>query len=63
MQVYKRLGTDKPHRTEGAILNKEKAKEATRPLSPTDTEEKETQPTIDIRSRETQDNVNVKEVV
>ncbi|QKD57457.1 uncharacterized protein FOBCDRAFT_277091 [Fusarium oxysporum Fo47] len=63
MQVYERLGTDKPHRTEAAILNEEKAKEATRPLSPTDAEEKETQPTIDVRSGETEDNVHVKEVV
>ncbi|KAH7154792.1 hypothetical protein DER46DRAFT_613622 [Fusarium sp. MPI-SDFR-AT-0072] len=46
-----------------AILNKEKTKEATRPLSPTDAEEKETQPTIDVRSGETEDNVLVKEVV
>jgi hypothetical protein len=63
MQVYERLGTDKPRRTEGAILNKEKAEEATCPLSPTDAEEKETQLTIDVRSGETQDNVHVKEVV
>jgi hypothetical protein len=63
MQVYERLGTDKPHRTEGPILNEEKAEEGTRPLSPTDAEEKETQPTIDVRSGETQDNVHVKEVV
>jgi hypothetical protein len=63
MQVYERLGTDKPHRTEGVVLNEEKAGEATLPLSPTDAEEKETQPTIDVRSGETQGNVRVKEVV
>jgi hypothetical protein len=63
MQVYKRLGTDKPYRTEGVILNEEKAKEATCSLSPTDAEEKETQPTIDIRSGEIQDNIYVNEVV
>ncbi|PNP56429.1 hypothetical protein FNYG_15348 [Fusarium nygamai] len=39
MRVYKRLGTDKPHRIEGAVLNEEKADEAVHPLSPTDTEE------------------------
>ncbi|KAG8359109.1 hypothetical protein FVEN_g3488 [Fusarium venenatum] len=60
MQVYERLGTDKPHRTEGATVKEEKPEEATRPLSPTDAEEKETQPTIDVRSGETQDNVHVK---
>ncbi|KAL9561842.1 hypothetical protein ACKAV7_014104 [Fusarium commune] len=62
LEFYERLGTDKPHRTEAAILNKEKAK-ATRPLSPTDAEEKETQPTINVRYGETQYNVHVKEVV
>ncbi|KAM5356195.1 hypothetical protein ACJ41O_002841 [Fusarium nematophilum] len=63
MQVYERLGTDKPHRTEGTIVKEEKAsEEATRPLSPTEAEEKETQPTIDVRSGETQDNVHVKKV-
>jgi hypothetical protein len=57
MQVYERLGTDKPHRTEGAILNKEKAEEAVFRLSPTDAEEKQTQPTIDVHPGETQDNI------
>lgn len=60
MKVFERLGTDKPHRTEGATVKEEKPEEATRPLSPTDAEEKETQPTIDVRSGETQDNVHVK---
>ncbi|EEU48417.1 uncharacterized protein NECHADRAFT_74541 [Fusarium vanettenii 77-13-4] len=61
MQVFERLGTTKPHRTEGTIVKEEKSsEEATRPLSPTDAEEKETQPTIDVRSGETQDNVHVK---
>jgi hypothetical protein len=60
MQVYEQLGTDKPHQTEGTVVKEEKTKEATRPLSPTDVEEKETQPTIDVRSGETQDNVQVK---
>ncbi|KAF4464434.1 hypothetical protein FALBO_8727 [Fusarium albosuccineum] len=61
MQVYERLGTSKPHRTEGTVIKEEKAsEEATRPLSPTDAEEKETQPTIDVRSGEAQDNVHVK---
>ncbi|EXK77181.1 hypothetical protein FOQG_18107 [Fusarium oxysporum f. sp. raphani 54005] len=61
MQVYERLGTDKAHRTEGLIGKPEKPEEATRPLSPTDAEEKETQPAIDVRSGETNDNAHVKE--
>ncbi|KAF9769327.1 hypothetical protein IL306_013268, partial [Fusarium sp. DS 682] len=44
----------------GLVVKEEKAEEATRPLSPTDAEEKETQPTIDVRSGETNDNVHVK---
>ncbi|KAG7421694.1 hypothetical protein DER46DRAFT_48417 [Fusarium sp. MPI-SDFR-AT-0072] len=60
LQVYERLGTDKPHRTEGSAVKEEKPEEATRPLSPTDAGEKETQPTIDVRSGETSDNVHVK---
>ncbi|KAF4978058.1 hypothetical protein FZEAL_5523 [Fusarium zealandicum] len=61
MKVYERLGTSKPHRSEGTIVKEEKTSdEAKRPLSPTDAEEKETQPTIDVRSGETQDNVHVK---
>jgi hypothetical protein len=63
MQVYERLGTDKDHRTEGAILKEGKTEETTHPLSPTDAEERKTQPTIDVRSGETQDNVHVKEVI
>ncbi|EWZ28451.1 uncharacterized protein FOBCDRAFT_251731 [Fusarium oxysporum Fo47] len=59
-QVYERLGTDKSHRTEGSIVKEGKPKEATRPLSPTDAMEKETQPTIDVGSGETNDNVYVK---
>ncbi|EGU77768.1 hypothetical protein FOPG_19158 [Fusarium oxysporum f. sp. conglutinans race 2 54008] len=47
MQVYERLGTDKPYRTKRSVVEEEKPKEATRPLSPTDAEEKETQPTND----------------
>ncbi|KAI6754220.1 hypothetical protein HG530_012734 [Fusarium avenaceum] len=63
MQVYDRLGADKPHRTEGAVVKEEKTEEAMRPLSPTDAEEKETQPTIDVHSGETQDNVHVKKAI
>ncbi|KAF4432398.1 hypothetical protein F53441_13835 [Fusarium austroafricanum] len=59
MQVYERLGTDKSHRSEGLVVEEEKPEEAIRPLSPTDAEEKETQPTIDVRSGETNDNVHV----
>jgi hypothetical protein len=60
MQVYERLGTDKPYRTERSIAKEEKPEEATRPLPPSDAEEKETQPTIDVRPGETNDNVHVK---
>lgn len=61
MKVYERLGTDKPHRPEGAVIKEEKNdEEATRPLSPTEAEEKETQPTIDVRSGEDKGTVNVK---
>ncbi|KAJ4118597.1 hypothetical protein NW765_017484 [Fusarium oxysporum] len=63
MQVYERLGTDKPYRTERSIVKEEKPEEATRPLPPTDAEEKETQPTIDVRPGETNDNVHVKKHV
>ncbi|KAM0361934.1 hypothetical protein ACHAPK_011650 [Fusarium culmorum] len=55
--------TDKPHRTEGAVLNEENAEEAIHPQSPADAEEKEIQPTIDVRSGGTQGNIHVKEVV
>lgn len=55
MRVYEKLGNDKPH--ESAIKD-EKAEERTaRPLSPTDIGEKETQPTIDVRSGESQGNI------
>ncbi|KAI3570578.1 hypothetical protein IWW34DRAFT_903249 [Fusarium oxysporum f. sp. albedinis] len=59
IRVYERLGTDKPHRTEGLVVKEGKPEEATRPLSPTDAEETETQPMIDVRSGETNDSVHV----
>ncbi|CAM1507223.1 Fc.00g068640.m01.CDS01 [Cosmosporella sp. VM-42] len=62
MRVYDQLGTDKPHRKEHLGVKTEKgADRAARPLSPTDTG-KETQPTIDVRSGEAQDNVLVRKV-
>ncbi|KAF5227322.1 hypothetical protein FANTH_14794 [Fusarium anthophilum] len=63
MQVYEQLGTDKPHQIEGSNVEEEKPKEATRPLSPNDTEEQKTQSTVNVRDRTTQDNVHVKKVV
>ncbi|KAM6513422.1 hypothetical protein FALCPG4_015845 [Fusarium falciforme] len=59
MQVYERLGTDKPHRTERTIVKEKTNEEAMRPLSPTEAEEMDTQPTIDVHSGETQRNVYV----
>ncbi|OBS16533.1 hypothetical protein FPOA_12852 [Fusarium poae] len=60
MQVYERLGTDKPHRSEGFLVKEENPEKAIHPPSPTDAEEKEAQPTINIRPGETNDNVHVK---
>ncbi|KAH7133559.1 hypothetical protein EDB81DRAFT_105443 [Dactylonectria macrodidyma] len=63
-RVYDRLGADKPHLKEEPMVKEEKNdEEATRPLSPTDAEEKETQPTIDVRSGGAQDNVHVRKAV
>ncbi|RKL20550.1 hypothetical protein BFJ72_g15023 [Fusarium proliferatum] len=60
IRVYERLGTDRPYRAKGSIVKEEKPEEATHPLSPTDDEEKTTQPTIDVGSGETNDNVYVR---
>ncbi|KAG7403302.1 Chromatin remodeling protein SHL [Fusarium oxysporum f. sp. rapae] len=60
IKVYEQLGTDKPHRTEGFVVKEGKPEEATRPLSPTDAEETETQPTFHVRSGKTNDEVNAK---
>ncbi|RFN43451.1 hypothetical protein FIE12Z_12313 [Fusarium flagelliforme] len=49
MQVYARLGTDKPHRTDGAVSNEEEAENVTCHLSPTCAEKKETIRTIDVQ--------------
>lgn len=60
-RVYDRLGADKPHLKEEPMVKEEKTdEEAARPLSPTDAQEKETQPTIDVRSGGAQDNVHVR---
>jgi hypothetical protein len=64
IRVYEKLGTDKPYLDRQAADKTDKADKAeertTRPLSPTDTCEKETQPTIDVRSSEVQENGLVK---
>ncbi|EXK26396.1 hypothetical protein FOMG_17010 [Fusarium oxysporum f. sp. melonis 26406] len=63
MQVYERLGTDKPHRTEGLMVEKMKLEEATDPLSPIDAEEQKTQSTVNVRDGTTQANIHVKKAV
>jgi hypothetical protein len=63
MQVYERLGTDKPHQIKGSIVTEEKPEEATCPLSPIDAEEQKTQSTVNVRDGTTQDNVHVKKAV
>jgi hypothetical protein len=50
MQVYARLGTDKPYRTDGADLNEEEAKNVTCSLPPTGAKKKDAIHTIDIHS-------------
>ncbi|EXK79066.1 hypothetical protein FOQG_16305 [Fusarium oxysporum f. sp. raphani 54005] len=63
MQVYGRLGTDKPHRTEGSTVEKKKPEEATDPLSPIDAEEQKTHFTANVRDGTTPDNIHVKKAV
>ncbi|EXL65211.1 hypothetical protein FOPG_18555 [Fusarium oxysporum f. sp. conglutinans race 2 54008] len=63
MQVYGRLGTDKPHRTEGSTVEKKKPEEATDPLSPIDAEEQKTQSTVNVRDGTTPDYIHVKKAV
>jgi hypothetical protein len=50
MQVYAQLGTDKLHRTDGAVSNEEEAKNVTCHLSPAGAEKKEAIRTIDVHS-------------
>ncbi|KAI5466651.1 hypothetical protein BGZ63DRAFT_344797 [Mariannaea sp. PMI_226] len=51
MRVYERLGTDLPHLAQEPAIKEEKGdEEATRPLSPMESGEKDTQATIDVRS-------------
>ncbi|RFN44017.1 hypothetical protein FIE12Z_11749 [Fusarium flagelliforme] len=63
MQVYARLGTNKPHRTDGAVSNEEEAKNVTCHLSPTGAEKKEAIHTIDIHSEKSRGNIHVKQIV
>ena len=60
MKTYNALGTDKPHISDDAKPVKTEER-PTRPLSPTDIGENQTQPTIDVRSSGAQDNVLVKD--
>ena len=63
MQVYVRLGTDKPHRTDEAVSNAEEAKNAICNLSPTGAEKKETIRTIDVQYEKSRGNIHVKEII
>jgi hypothetical protein len=63
MQVYARLGTDKPHRTYGPVSNEEEAKNVTCHLSPTGAEKKNAIHTIDVHSDKNRGNIHVKEIV
>jgi hypothetical protein len=54
IQVHERLGIDKANVSE-RLAGKEQEPEVTHPLSPANTEEKETQPMIDVRPGETDD--------
>ncbi|EXK77361.1 hypothetical protein FOQG_17920 [Fusarium oxysporum f. sp. raphani 54005] len=56
IQVHERLGIDKANVSE-RLAGKEQEPEVTHPLSPANTEEKETQPMIDVRSGETNDDL------
>ncbi|KAF6528394.1 hypothetical protein HZS61_008696 [Fusarium oxysporum f. sp. conglutinans] len=60
MKVYQRLGTDKPHQTEGLAAKEGKLEEVARLLSPTDAEKTETQPMIYVRSAEMNDDAQAK---
>ncbi|EXL89995.1 hypothetical protein FOIG_16727 [Fusarium odoratissimum NRRL 54006] len=59
IQVHERLGIDKANVSE-QLAGKEQEPEPTHPLSPANTEEKETQPMIDVRSGETNDGLRFK---
>ncbi|KPA38502.1 hypothetical protein FLAG1_08662 [Fusarium langsethiae] len=63
MQVYARLGTDNPHRTDGAVSNEEEAKNVPCHLSPTGAEKKEANRTIDVHSEKSRGDIHVKEIV
>jgi hypothetical protein len=63
MQVYARLGTDKPHRTDGAVSNEEEAENVTCHLSPTGAEKEEAIRTIDVHPEKSRGNIHVKEIV
>jgi hypothetical protein len=62
-RTFERLGNDKPHIDEGTVVKKEDKEEerAARPLSPTETREEETQPTIDVRGGEASKDAVVKQ--
>lgn len=50
LRVYDELGTDKAHIKDQQAVKEESGECTASPLSPTGTGEKETQPTIDVRS-------------
>ncbi|KAK2469079.1 hypothetical protein H9L39_19347 [Fusarium oxysporum f. sp. albedinis] len=59
IQVHERRGIDKANVSE-RLAGKKQEPEAIHPLSPANTEEKETQPMIDVRSGETNDGLRFK---
>jgi hypothetical protein len=63
-RTFERLGYGKPHIDEETVVKKEEKEEerAARPLSPTETREEETQPTIDVRGGEASKDAVLKQV-
>ncbi|CZR49711.1 uncharacterized protein FPRO_14811 [Fusarium proliferatum ET1] len=59
MQVYERLGLDKPNMSQ-YLAGKKQELTATHPLSPPNPEEKETRPTIDVGFNKTYDGLRCK---
>ncbi|KAI1066994.1 hypothetical protein LB507_011624 [Fusarium sp. FIESC RH6] len=63
MQVYERLGTNKPHRTKGLMVEKKKLEEGTDSLPSVDVEKQKTQSIVNVLDGTTQVNTQVKSAV
>jgi hypothetical protein len=63
MTVYKRLGTDEPHRSLDEIVKKKNLEEATDPRTPNGATEKKTKSTVNIRDRTIEDNIYTENAV